>query len=76
MSKSITIKTMTFPDHEHLSKTYLTDEMDRFAHKCREWLRETAFEPIADFEVCHKCYVQQNNRDFVNLVISGSSESV
>jgi hypothetical protein len=70
------IEVMAFPDHEHLSKTYLTDEMDHLAHRCREWLRETAFEPIGEFDVCRHCYVKKNNRELVNLITSGSSESV
>jgi hypothetical protein len=70
------IEVMAFPDHEHLSKTYLTDAMDHLAHRCREWLRETAFEPIGEFDVCRHCYVKKNNRELVNLITSGSSESV
>jgi hypothetical protein len=67
---------MTFPNHEHLSKTYLTDEMNHLAHRCREWLRETAFEPIGDFNVTLKCRVKQNNRDLMSLITSGESDSV
>jgi hypothetical protein len=67
------LRAMSIANTNHLSRGFLTPEMNLALHDCISWLREAYFHQYGDFELCNNGGLLQHTGEFLDIATRGVS---